>query len=138
MTVLVDTPVWSLALRRARAPGGVIQRELIRLIEEGRAAIIGPIRQELLSGVKERVQFEQLRQQLSAFPDLPLGTADYEAAARDYNLCRARGIQGSNTDFLLCAFAGRHKIAIFSTDRDFERYARVLSIALHVPRVEFA
>ncbi|MGH9579323.1 MAG: hypothetical protein ACRD3R_17935, partial [Terriglobales bacterium] len=85
MTVLVDTPVWSLALRRARAPGGVIQRELTRLIEEGHAAIVGPIRQELLSGVKERVQFERLRQQLSAFPDLPLGTADYEAAARDYN-----------------------------------------------------
>lgn len=136
MTVLVDTPVWSLALRRARAPGGAVHRELARLIEEGRAAIVGPIRQELLSGVKEQAQFDRLREHLNAFPDLPLSTVDFEEAARSYNLCRARGIQGSNTDFLLCAFASRHKIAIFSTDRDFERYARVLSVTLHVPRSE--
>ncbi|MDA0276837.1 MAG: PIN domain-containing protein [Proteobacteria bacterium] len=136
MTVLVDTPVWSLALRRSRVQAGAIQKELASLVEEGRATIIGPIRQELLSGVRERAQFERLREHLGTFPDLPLITVDYEEAVRDCNLCRARGVQGSHTDFLLCAVASRHGIRIFTTDRDFERYARVLPLALHVPRDE--
>lgn len=49
MKVLVDTPVWSLALRRARPfPAGIVQ-EFAELVQEGRVVIIGPVRQELLS-----------------------------------------------------------------------------------------
>ncbi len=96
--------------------------------------IIGSIRQELLSGVRTAVQFELLRTHLQAFPDLPLGTEDYEEAARFFNLCRTRGIQGSNTDFLICAVSARREIPILTTDDDFSRYAKLLPIALHPPR----
>lgn len=78
MTVLVDTSVWSLALRRrSKAPSSSETAELAKLIGEGRASIIGPIRQELLSGVKDSVQFGLLRDRLRAFQDLKLDLEDY-------------------------------------------------------------
>ena len=131
MNVLVDTSVWSLALRRARKIDDALPRELAELIQEGRVIMIGPVRQELLSGIKSKPQFEQLREHLRAFPDLELDSSDYEDAAEAFNRCRERGIQGSNTDFLICAVAMRRDLGVFTTDGDFKRYARVLNVTLH-------
>ena len=131
MKVLVDTSIWSLALRRGsdRSAGPV--RELEALIADNRVQIIGPFRQEILSGIREETQFRELEAHLSAFPDLSVTAEDYVTAARFFNLCRAKGIQGSNTDFLICAVAVRHRLAIFTTDKDFALYAKHLPIALH-------
>ena len=131
MRVLVDTSVWSAALRRSRPATGAIVEELAQLVREGRVVVIGPIRQEVLSGIKDGVQFETLRSHLQAFPDSELETADFEAAATCSNRCRAKGIPGSNTDFLLCAVAERRDLSIFTTDGDFREYARVLPLKLH-------
>lgn len=132
MKVLVDTSIWSLALRRtSTASNESVSAALASLVEDGRVAIIGPIRQELLSGIKERAQFERLREHLRAFPDMPLTTDDYEEAATFFNQCRERGVQGSNTDFLICAVAIRNGFSIFTDDDDFGHYAKVLPISLH-------
>lgn len=131
MRVLIDTSVWSLALRRGGAPKTPEAEELRRLIAAHFAEIIGPIRQEILSGVRDQTQFAQLEADLAAFPDLQVLTEDYVTAAKFFNLCRAKGIQGSNTDFLICAIAVRHDLAIFTTDRDFPQCARCLPIVLH-------
>jgi predicted nucleic acid-binding protein len=93
--------------------------------------MIGSIRQELLSGVRDAKQFATLRDYLQAFPDLALETEDFEQAADFYNKCRTKGIQGSNIDFLICAVAVRRELSILTTDRDFTRYATVLPIQLH-------
>ena len=135
MSVLVDTSVWSLALRRRNPADDGAVRELQELIREGRVHLIGPIRQEVLSGVREAAQFQTLRDRLRSFPDLPLETVDHERAAEHFNLCRRYGVQGSNTDFLLCAVAERHNLAILTTDGDFESFSRHLPIALHRPRL---
>lgn len=134
MKVLVDTSVWSLALRRSSPADGPEVNELIELIREVRVQMIGPVRQELLSGIKSQVQFQKLRHHLRAFPDLEPAPRDYEHAAEFFNLCRGKGIQGSNTDFLICAIAARHKIPIFTTDADFTLYQTHLPIMLHSPR----
>jgi predicted nucleic acid-binding protein len=134
VNVLVDTSVWSLALRRARRVDDAVPRELAELIKEGRVVLIGPVRQELLSGIKLKPQFDQLREHLRAFPDLELEPADYEDAASAFNRCRERGIQGSNTDFLICAVAIRRDLAIFTTDGDFKHFARTLRFELHQVR----
>ena len=101
------------------------------LIAQRRVAIIGPIRQEILSGIRSIQVFETLRNRLAAFPDLPLDTALFEEAAGCFNRCRARGFAGTPIDMLLCAVADRFGLSIFTTDRDFERYAEVLSTRLH-------
>jgi hypothetical protein len=130
--ILVDTSIWSMALRRRDTSKNVaLTSALASLIEDGRAVIIGPIRQELLSGIKERAQFERLREHLQAFPDVAVTTEDYEEAAAFFNLCRDRGIQGSNTDFLICAVAVRKNFSIFTNDDDFAHFASVLPISLH-------
>ena len=134
MNVLVDTSVWSLALRRNASHGNAQQAELIELIREGRVAMLGAIRQELLSGIRTSDQYEKLRESLRAFPDVPLEAADYEEAALCFNRCRAKGVQGSNTDFLICAVSMRKNFPILSTDQDFEGFSRVLELELYAPR----
>lgn len=135
MNVLVDTSVWSLALRRVqKSANHPSVLELAELIRESRAEIIGPIRQEILSGIRDKRDFVELRKHLRAFPDLILESEDYERAADIYNDCRAAGIQGSNTDFLICAVAEQRRLALFTTDKDFSHYANHCKLELHSPR----
>ena len=136
MNLLVDTPVWSLALRRK--PADLSPREeritqaLAEAIRDGRAQLIGVVRQELLSGIREEERFKKLRDYLRAFDEPALEMDDYEEAAEMHNRCRARGIAGSTIDFLICAVASRRKWQVFTTDQDFERYGRVLGLKLYV------
>lgn len=131
MRVLVDTSVWSLALRRATHALNPDAEELKRLITSHLTEIIGPIRQELLSGVRDQVQCDLLESRLACFSDVPLHAEDYVTAAKMFNVCRAKGIQGSNTDFLICAVAVRHDFAIFTTDGDFRLFAKCLPIVIY-------
>ena len=135
MKVLVDTCVWSTALRRDMIEPNSIVQELRTLILEFGVQMIGPIRQELLSGLRSEDHISTLRDHLRAFPDLPLATPDFEKAAESLNTCRKFGVQGSNTDFLICAVSELHGFPIFTTDKDFTRYSEHLPIKLHVPRV---
>jgi len=135
MMVLVDTPIWSLALRRKAANLNPREQRLTAalrdLIEDGRSQLVGPVRQELLSGIREEASFKKLRDYLRAFEDAPLEVNDYEEAARLNNQCRAQGVAGSAIDFLICATALRRNWQIFTTDRDFSRYATVLPLKLY-------
>lgn len=138
MNVLVDTSVWSHALRRKKESLTTNERllvtELSELIREGRARVIGLVRQELLSGIKTSEQYEKLRLYLRSFPDEVVDTSDHEEAAKAGNRCRAKGIVVSIVDILLCAVAIKRQWAIFTTDPDFSNYARVLPLRIHAPR----
>lgn len=102
MKVIVDTVIWSLAFRRNTVEP--TYRDLLTdLISDGRVVLLGVVRQEVLSGIRHTEQFERLKQALRAFPNQVLDTEDYELAAEYFNLCRQQGIQGANTDFLICA-----------------------------------
>jgi len=93
--------------------------------------ILGPIRQELLSGARPDERFEQLKEYLRYFPNLPLDEEDDTRAAEYYNTCRNSGIQGTATDLLICAVAVRHKMSVFALDKDFTNYATVLPLRLY-------
>jgi len=138
VNTLIDTNVWSLALRRKPQDLSAFERavisELTELIREGRACIIGPVRQELLSGIRAPAQYEKLCLTLRSFPDENIATADYEAAAKAGNDCRSKGIVLSAIDILICAVALARRWSIFSLDPDFKNYARVLPLKLHSPR----
>jgi predicted nucleic acid-binding protein len=126
MKVLVDTCVWSLALRRKNLTtlSGDEQRMVASLreaIQDGRVAMIGPIRQEVLSGIMDTAQFEKLRSALEAFPDEQLSTFHYEEAARLFNLCRSRGIECGPVDILICAVAAREHWTILTSDQGLKR-----------------
>jgi len=138
MNVLIDTSVWSLALRRKNESLSTNERflvaELSELIREGRARMIGLVRQELLSGIKATEQYEKLRLHLRSFPDEVVDTSDCEEAAKAGNRCRAKGVVVSIVDILLCAVANKRLWTIFTTDPDFSNYAKVLPLRIHSPR----
>jgi hypothetical protein len=134
MMILVDTSIWSLGLRRRALLHDPIISELQDLIREFRVQMIGPVRQEILSGIRSHSQFRSLCEHLRAFTDLELTTPDYELAAEFFNISRRKGIQGSNTDFLICAVSNRHHMPIFTTDKDFVLFQKHLPVSLHTPR----
>lgn len=133
MKVLVDTPIWSLAFRKkeiSNANNNVISN-LINLIQDGQIAIIGSIRQEVLSGISNKNKFYEIRNKMSAFPDYIIRTEDYEFAAECSNECRRNGIQGSHTDFLICAIAIKNDWKIFTEDADFLNYEKYIPVKIY-------
>ncbi len=129
--ILIDTCVWSLALRGKNTRSKEIAAELSSIIDQGSVMIIGPVRQELLSGYSNQNQYLKLKHKLDYFPNQLIIDTDYILAAEYSNTCRAKGIQGSHTDFLICAVSTRMKTSIFTTDKDFQHYKLHLPIVLH-------
>lgn len=125
MKVLVDACIWSLALRRK--PGKLNPEEQSRvsalsgLIQDGRAVLVGVIRQEVLSGIRDSRQFERTLQLLDAFPDEEVKACDHVEAARLFNLCRGRGVECGTIDMLLCAVAIRREWEILTSDQGLRR-----------------
>lgn len=132
MKVLVDTSVWSLVLRKQEktAREEKIVTKLSKIIRDLNLVMIGPIRQEILSGISDNKRFEDLRCRIAVFPDYKIKTIDYETAARFLNECRGKGIQGSHIDFLICAVAKNNGFAIFTLDNDFYNYQKYIGIKL--------
>ena len=129
MKVLVDTCIWSQVLRH-KSPDAELTSKITELIQDAQVAIIGPIRQELLSGISQSDQFNQLQNFLSAFEDIALKTEHFEKAAEFCNICRRKGIQGSIIDFLICAVADMENLIIFTVDNDFVNYKKYLPLQL--------
>lgn len=131
MKVLVDTVVWSLALRRR--PGTSLtpaeqnlKAILAEAIKDGRVVIIGPIRQELLSGLKHRDQMKKLQAHLAHFDDEPIIAEDYVAAAYLDHICRSAGVKCGTVDMLICAIAERNGWEILTNDSGLLRCLEVV------------
>ena len=130
MSIIVDTSVWSLALRRKNVEQSSLVDTFHQELTHGNVVMLGPIRQELLSGIREEKIWEALREKLRAFPDYPIESEDYEVAAAYFNTCRRHGIQGTHTDLLICAVAVHCEFRILTTDKDFQSYAKWLPLKL--------
>jgi predicted nucleic acid-binding protein len=123
-----------LALRRGTSQDTSILVEFESLISDFRVQLVGPIRQELLSGIKSDEQFNKLKLYLSSFPDYQIQTEDFVLAAQFFNQCRNKGIQGSNTDFLICAIAVNNNWQIYTSDQDFTHFQKIIPIQLYIFR----
>jgi predicted nucleic acid-binding protein len=97
---------------------------------DGDVVLIGPIRQEVLSGIRHQIQFERLQKRLNDFPCFEMRQSHYERAAECFNSCRAHGISAGSIDMIICAAAIQHDVHIMTTDPDFTRYAKHLPILL--------
>ncbi len=132
MHILVDTSVWSMALRKTKL--STYEEKVINyfseIIRNLNLVIIGPIRQEILSGISNKGRFEELKDKLSVFVDHPIETNDYELAAELFNDCRSKGIQGSHIDFIICAISINKNIDILTLDKDFDNYKMIVPIRL--------
>jgi predicted nucleic acid-binding protein len=132
--VIIDTDVWSEAFRKQGSKSEYVQ-ELRTLIEEGRVQLIGPIRQEILCGIRSEKQFEKIEESLSSFPDKVVESEVYVLAAKFFNLSRSKGIQGSNTDFLICACSVSWGYPILTKEKDFLSFRKFLPCEIMEPRI---
>ena len=130
MKVIVDSDVWSEALRKRSGDPSPERLFLDDLIREKRVQLMGCIRQEALQGLRDKAQFERLRAALQSFPDRNPSQIEYELAAEFYNTCRSHGVQGSNTDFLICACSVTWGLPVLTKDKDFALYAQYLPLKL--------
>jgi predicted nucleic acid-binding protein len=128
MKVIVDTCIWSEAYRKNGShPAKSILASLMR---QDNAVILGIVRQELLTGFRDRTRFLQVRDLLRKYGDTAVHTEDYETAAAKSNACRSKGVQGALVDFLICAVAVRLNAEILTVDRDFMHFAKHIPIRL--------
>jgi len=120
MKYIVDTSVWSMALRRVGHQETQGVRKLTILLKEGeRIFLPGVILQEILQGVRHSAQFKKIRESLSYFPFLDATYDDFIFAAELFNSCRAKGIQATTIDFLIASLAIRNDCLLLTSDKDF-------------------
>jgi predicted nucleic acid-binding protein len=138
--ILVDTCIWSLALRRRdktslSVEGQRLVARLAEAIQDGNVVMVGPIRQEVLSGIKDESHFVKTKGLLDPFPDEALSTADYIEAARLFNLCRSHGVQCGPVDMLICSVAIRMQCSILTSNEGLTRCIDVLRKSKLLPAV---
>jgi predicted nucleic acid-binding protein len=121
---------WPLLRRSRRARLSQEEQRVVahlgEAIREGRVMMLGPIRQEILSGIREKAQFAKTERLLEPFPDEMLETPDYAEAARLFNLCRDHGVQCGPVEMLLCAAAARRGCEILTSDQGLLRCVEIL------------
>ncbi len=131
--IACDTSALSQFLRRSPEAQNDVALKVEKLIDSNELALFGIVRQELLSGVKLPAHFERIDLTTQALPLFFADDEDHTTAARFFNTCRAKGIQGSPIDFLICAMAVKRKFRIYTTDPDFELYEPIIPIELYRP-----
>ncbi len=131
MSVLVDTSVWSLALRRDGPKSSAPVKLLTKLIEDdSEIYVTGIILQELLQGFVGAKAQEAIVSRFGALPMLVPETADYISAAELRNKCRRKGVQIGTIDALIAQLALRYKLSLLTTDKDFTHMQKVIKFKI--------
>jgi predicted nucleic acid-binding protein len=136
VTLLVDTSVWSLALRRDASTS---QPEVHQLKDALMGADVvvttGLVLQELLQGFSGPKSRAQIIERFASLPLLQPDREDYVAAAEVRNTCRRAGIQIGTIDALLAQLCIRHDLTLLSTDNDFKLAAPHCKLRVWAPKV---
>ncbi len=133
MNVLVDTSVWSLALRRDAPTNLPEVHELRRSLESGSVHCTGLVLQELLQGFAKPKAHKQIISRFSALPLLIPDRDDHIRAADLRNKCRRNGVQAGTIDALLAQLCIRYDLTMLTTDNDFHNMAAVVSLSIWNP-----
>jgi predicted nucleic acid-binding protein len=126
--LLVDTSVWSLALRRDVVLDVPQVVALKQALQSGQQIVTtGLVLQELLQGFSGPKQAEALVERFRSLPLLVPDRADHIAAAQLRNTCRKNGVQAGTIDALFAQLCIRHRLLLLTTDLDFQHIARVIT-----------
>jgi len=137
VTLLVDTSVWSLALRRdASASEPAVQQLKDALMGADVVVTTGLVLQELLQGFSGPKSRAQIIERFAALPLLQPDREDHVAAAELRNTCRRSGVQIGTIDALLAQLCIRHDLTLLSTDNDFKLAARQCALRVWAPKPE--
>ena len=121
MRVLVDTSVWSLALRKKGPVDHTSVKKLSALlVKEEDIVITGTILQEVLQAFRSPATVKKVKERFEAIPLLVLDRADYAEAAAIHRRCASKGIAASTTDCQIAQAAIRNDCFLLTADKDFE------------------
>lgn len=135
MTLLVDTSVWSLALRRdASASEPEVHALKDALLGADVVVTTGFVLQELLQGFAGPKARAQIIERFAALPLLQPDRDDYIAAAELRNTCRRAGIQVGTIDALLVQLCIHHGLTLLTTDKDFVLASKHCALRLWAPK----
>jgi predicted nucleic acid-binding protein len=124
MILLVDTSVWSLALRRdVEATTPEVRALKEALLGSGTVVTTGIVLQELLQGFAGPKAQQQIIEKFAALPLIRPDRDDHIAAAALRNTCRRAGVQLGTIDALLAQLSIRHDLVLLTTDQDFTHAA---------------
>ena len=120
MTLLVDTSVWSLALRRDQPPA-LPQIGALRAALEGDEIVVttGLVLQELLQGIAGPRARQDIIEHFAALPMVSPDRQDHVDAADLRNTCRRAGVHIGTIDALLAQLCIRHELTLLTTDNHF-------------------
>ena len=124
MKLLVDTSVWSLALRRDAPDHPAVARLGDALTRGEHVFATGLVLQELLQGFRGARTAAMIIERFASLPFIAPSRADHVEAARLRNTCRRRGVQVGTMDALLAWLCISRELVMLSTDRDFVGVAR--------------
>jgi predicted nucleic acid-binding protein len=131
MSLLVDTSVWSMALRRdAPHPGPEVEALRQALLGTDQVFTTGLILQELLQGFAGPKNREVLLHHFSVLACVQPNRNDHMEAAEVRNACRRRGVQIGTIDALLIQLCCRHDLTLLSTGQDFALVAKTIDFRL--------
>lgn len=131
MRILVDTSVWSLALRK----GGPAEHRTVKKLDSCLNAdedlfLTSIVLQEILQAFRSEVTARRVSEYLRPFPILSLDRQGIDSAARLFRSCRAKGVAATTIDCQIAATALQHDCRLLTADRDFERIATVSRLRL--------
>ena len=129
---VADTSIWSPFLRQSSKLGDPFRNYLRDGIVKREVQMLGIIRQECLSGIREKLQYSKLTEILDGFPDDLAVGEDHLRASEFFNEYRRNGVQGRAADFLICAQSVRLDLPILTLDKDFVDYAKHIPVSLVV------
>lgn len=131
MRVLVDTSVWSLALRRNVPDDHPKVKLLAGLIDSNEDVFLtGSILQEVLQAFRTDVTFRRMVRYFDPFPLLAMDRATHVAAANLHRTCAEHGVATTTIDCEIAVAAVRHRCALLTADKDFERMSRYCDLVL--------
>ncbi len=129
--LLIDTSVWSEALRRKEKPLNSSEPLVRRIIENNdEIIIIGIILQEILSGIANENLFLEIKNILNDFSYIEIKKEDYIYAAELRNKCRRKGITAGSVDFLIASVAIKNNLILVTYDYDFKNISKYTELKI--------
>ena len=129
MKFLVDTSVWSEALRRKKQSIKSENTFIFQLINNDETIILtGIILQEILTGIKTNKQFQNIQSILRDFNFIEPGIEDYIFAAELKNILMTKGIHAGSIDFLIASIAIKNDLFLASFDHDFDNISKYCNL----------
>jgi predicted nucleic acid-binding protein len=133
VSVLIDSSVWIGFLRGDAAD---VQAVTGLISGRNRAALTGPVLQEVLQGIRNEKQRRQTRTFLLRLPILETTIAHYTAAADAYAALRSAGVTVPSVDVLIAAVAGRAGFSVLTRDRHFLEIKKHLDLEVTLLETE--